>query len=162
MPDDRKPPPLPPQAPSNLDKLREEFRRSALDKQLREERPNLDEPSEKPLEPDNKSELTPPAESREEPSGPKLDEPREEPGPAAAPPVKPKKTRPRLEIPHADEAIDQMLDERKADPRKLRLVKTQVDRAVEILRKQHHHTVLKRQRRTLERRIAERRDKSGR
>ena len=86
----------------------------------------------------------------------------QQPEPSEPTSAKPKKTRPRLGIKHLDGAIDQMLAERKADPVKLRLVKTQRERVVEILKKQHRQTLPKSQNRTLERRIAERRDKPGR
>ena len=77
-------------------------------------------------------------------------------GSSAVPPVKQKQTKWRVKIQHADEAIDRMIDERRADPDKFGLVKTQVERVAEILQKQHHEMVPKSQRRTLRRMIAER------
>jgi hypothetical protein len=78
------------------------------------------------------------------------------------PSAKPKQTKPRVLIPHADEAIEQMLAERKADPRKFRLVKTQRERVREILKDDYGVMVPKSQNRTLERRIRDLRDKPGR
>jgi len=81
---------------------------------------------------------------------------------SAARPARAGQTRWRVKIPHAREAIDQMLDERKADPEKFRLVKTQVDRVRTILKTRYRVRVDDKPVRTLRRMIAERRDKSDR
>jgi hypothetical protein len=62
----------------------------------------------------------------------------------------------RVEIPHVDEAIDQMLVEREANPAKFPFWKSLVERVVVILKKQHHETVANEQKKTLGRRIKER------
>ena len=67
-----------------------------------------------------------------------------------------KRTRWRVKIPHAAEAIDQMLAERQADPHKFRLAKTQHERVIEILKKEHRVRVADKQRKTLSRMITER------
>jgi hypothetical protein len=70
-------------------------------------------------------------------------------------PAKPgKATAWRVKVPHAAEAIDQMLSERERDP-SLRLVKAQIDRVKVILRKKYRHHVADSQSRTIRRMIKE-------
>ena len=71
------------------------------------------------------------------------------------PPAQIKQTKWRKNVPHAAEAIDQMLSERESNP-SLRLVKAQVDRVKVILRKKYRHCVADSQSRTIRRMIKER------
>jgi hypothetical protein len=68
--------------------------------------------------------------------------------------VKPKRR--RVSIAHVDEAIDEMLLERRTEPHKFPLVKTQLARVVKILKDRYGVKVPKRQSKTLRRWIADR------